>query len=157
MNKTPAPRYEDVLPQHRDAEARLGQVRSGVQREYADNPEVLALSDRMKEERHAHSHENPNMSNNGYLYSGMRKDAQLQFEAAANGQLDSREARDVPATSSGPFFNIVRNAPPQNFEETRDALLSVATGAATQMTYGHAPGNPFLESGPDLVKKSTTE
>ncbi|MGN6104909.1 MAG: hypothetical protein ACTHU0_07390 [Kofleriaceae bacterium] len=153
MSTTSQPRYDDVLPQHKDAEARLGQVRSGVQREYADKPEVLALSDRMKEERHTHSHENPDMSNSGYLYSGMLKDAKLQFEAAANGQLDSQDARDVPATSSGPFFNIVRNAPPQNFDETRDALLSVVTGAATQMTYGHAPENPFLESTPDLIKK----
>lgn len=134
------------LPQHQEGEASLQAVRDSIQEEFSDQPAVLELSDRMSRHREQLSQDNPELDSNQYIYRGILQDATDQFAAATSGVLDGDQSRTVPASSVGPFANILATNPPQSDQAKRDALGAAVVGFGTQMAYGSAPGNPFSAS-----------
>jgi hypothetical protein len=136
---------EFPMPNHPKAQEHFDEVRAKVKDEYAEEPAVLALSDKMGASRQKHSAEHPKASDKSVIHKMQKSDSFDQFEASASGSLTPQLATQVPASSVPAFVDSLldKDKQPETLEQASDAVQAAAVGFTGQMLFGHAPGNPF--------------
>lgn len=120
---------EYPMVNHPVAQKHFDGVRDGsVKPAFADQPEVLELSDRMGESREAYSKAHPEKSDKDAIHENQLKDAALQLDAGSSGKLDANQVLSVPAASLPHYIDSLTD--PSKRPETLSQAASAAGAAA---------------------------